>query len=154
MWPWATTGVGPRSSQARVCTWGTHMHVHPRRTLKNHVRTSMSAEPLPDIKKNPPKDLNFLMDTSFILKRNNRQMCHPTKYCVCSLNVRMKIPPKTLPPPTLKKIELTPVIHWLAWPRLFRLNKLCVYSTASKIYNFILSLIISVRLTETESKRI
>lgn len=29
-------------------------------------------------------DLNFLMDRSFILEWNKRQICHPTEHCVCS----------------------------------------------------------------------
>lgn len=84
---------------------GTHFY----RTLWKHMHASRDTE-LPRHKekeKNNKKrrdttatrdDLNFHMDRSFILEWNKRQICHPTEHCVCSLNVRVKIP-CTRPPP-------------------------------------------------------
>lgn len=78
-------------------TWAqTHARTHTRTSTEHYRNTCAQAGTLsrPDIKKNATReDLNFHMDRSFILKRNKRQICHPTEHCVCSLNVRVKIPP-------------------------------------------------------------
>lgn len=81
-----------------------HARTHACTATKNYIEILRLLR-CTDIKKNSDttatrEDLNFHMDRSFILKRNNRQICHPTEHCVCSLNVRVKIPP------TLKKIGL------------------------------------------------
>lgn len=142
MWPRATTEVGPRSIWMKgfICrnTHGrTHAHAHTytRFYIENKCRQTEELSRPRHKEKHwdttaTRDDLNFHMDRSFILKRNKRQICHPTEHCVCSLNVRVKILPYFEEDRAL--ISQLALLHpssfatWLGQSN--RLNKHCMFT--------------------------
>lgn len=91
---WACTStythscIQPRGANACACKW--QPLSRPEQKEKHFDRTAI-----------PEKICTSTWTEVLSLKWNNGQICHPTEHCVCSLNVRVKIPHSTL-----KKIGL------------------------------------------------